>query len=216
MRLIAILFAFMLLSGNAWAAGDCQYLTTPLTLVNKETAMFQCDASGKLLIAGVTNGNLNAAIADGADVTQGAIADLAWSGTGSGTMVAIAKKQRADLLQIHTDLTTAIAAVHTTANAATMTAKASGGTVIDAYAINESATDGRLIAIDANSLPADGALTGATVAECQVAPAGIRTDLRTSIGASYSFGIILVLSSGADCYTKETTKITGYINAKVQ
>lgn len=58
------------------------------------------DADGNLLVASQGGGEA-VSIADGADVTQGAIANAAWSGSGSGTVVAVLKA-------IWTALTTAV------------------------------------------------------------------------------------------------------------
>ncbi|MEJ0017533.1 MAG: hypothetical protein WDN25_13400 [Acetobacteraceae bacterium] len=49
------------------------------------------DSSGNLKVAGQSGGTTAATVANGADATQGAIADTAWTGTGSGTVVAILK-----------------------------------------------------------------------------------------------------------------------------
>lgn len=50
------------------------------------------DAGGNLKVVSSGGGGGPVTVADGADVTQGAQADAAWSGAGSGSVVAILKK----------------------------------------------------------------------------------------------------------------------------
>lgn len=87
--------------------------------------------------------------------------------------------------------------------------KAGAGNLFWVYATNTTATNGFLLVFNATSAPADGAVVPL---DC-VALAGNST---ASIGgepaARYSTGIVAVLSSGANCFTKTTGVITGFIS----
>jgi len=82
------------------------------------------------------------------------------------------------------------------------------------FAANHTATAGFVLVLNATSAPADGAVTPLW---CINIPAsGTANVLFTAEGASFSVGITAVLSSGANCLTKTTGTITGYITALLE
>lgn len=59
------------------------FSSSPPTLTNGQQAAFQMDAAGRLLVT--------SAVPSGGNVALGAINDLAWTGTGDGTLISISK-----------------------------------------------------------------------------------------------------------------------------
>jgi hypothetical protein len=166
---------------------------------------------------------------DGRSATEVFIVDangnaLTFSGSGFGDATAANQVTgntalsniNSGIATLHTDLTQAIAVVHTSSDASTMTGKASDGTQIAAYAESSSPVDGRFIAYNATSVPSDGALTGANVLACKRITAFGHADFNDLPSIPFSTGIVYILSTGADCYTKTTGSIVGYISAQVQ
>lgn len=93
--------------------------------------------------------------------------------------------------------------------------KASAGNLYSAYAANHTATAGFLLVLNATAVPADGAVTPL---ECAALPANGNASVSYNPGPAsvYSTGITVVLSSGANCFTKTTGVITGFIRGSVQ
>lgn len=89
--------------------------------------------------------------------------------------------------------------------------KASAGNLYGVYAVNTTATNGFLLVFNATSAPADGAVVPlACVSLAGNSTASIAYD--GSAPARYGAGITAVLSSGANCFTKTTGVITGFIS----
>jgi hypothetical protein len=65
--------------------------------VNGSIRHLKLDATGALVTAGGGSGGGAATIADGADVAEGATTDVAWVGSGAGSLVAISKAEYAKL-----------------------------------------------------------------------------------------------------------------------
>ena len=100
--------------------------------------------SGGALITTTEGGGDAVTIADGANVSQGAVADAAWSGSGSGTMVAILKaiyaesvSQIGDLAGTYTNLA---------ANATTNAIKSGAGVLIG-ISINTKGATGNILTV---------------------------------------------------------------------
>lgn len=105
------------------------------------------------------------------------------------------------------------AALPATANAATaLQVYGAGGSFYGGYAQNYAATAGWLIAYNGNSAPATGALSPTLVLDCARLPASGSAQIGMNVfGKRYSAGIILLVSSGADCVTYTTGTITAFI-----
>lgn len=88
----------------------CAYNASPPTLTTGWFGYVQCDSSGKLITTASGGGGGAVTIADGADVTQGAIADAATTAGGAGTLSA---KLRLVTTQLST-LATALTTINTT------------------------------------------------------------------------------------------------------
>lgn len=93
--------------------------------------------------------------------------------------------------------------------------KASAGNLYSVFAANHTATPGFLLILNATAAPADGAVTPL---ECAALPANGNATVSYNPGpaSNYSTGITAVLSSGANCFTKTTGVITGFIRGSVQ
>lgn len=87
----------------------CAYNTSPPTLTSGQAGWVQCDSAGKIITSGGGGGGGAVTIADGADVTEGAIADPAATAGSTGTVSA---KLRL--------VTTQLSTVATAANQSTM------------------------------------------------------------------------------------------------
>lgn len=105
-----------------------------------------------------------------------------------------------------------ITAVVSAAAEATHILKASPGNLYSVYVTNSSATAGFLMIFNATTAPADGAVTPL---DC-IPVAGTSTSgLNWAPGPPkiYSVGIVAVISSGANCFTKTTSGgVTGFFN----
>lgn len=90
------------------------------------------------------------------------------------------------------------------------------------YATNFTSTAGFLVLIDAASAPADGAFAANSVKECvpiaanSVASITYSFTAQSSLNGAFATGIVAVLTSAANCFTKTTGTITGFIHATVQ
>lgn len=93
--------------------------------------------------------------------------------------------------------------------------KAAAGNVYAVYAANHTATAGFLLLFNSLTAPGDGAVTPAG---CAALPASGSASISYGSGPPgyYSTGIVAVLSSGANCFTKTTGTITGFIGGSVQ
>lgn len=95
--------------------------------------------------------------------------------------------------------------------------KASAGTVYGVYASNLTSTAGFLLLLNSTSAPADGAVTPlACVALAATGGQPAVINYNPGPAATYSTGIVAVLSSAATCFTKTTGTITGFISGAVQ
>lgn len=82
------------------------------------------------------------------------------------------------------------------------------------YAENFSATGGWLLVFDAAAVPADGPVTPKACR--RLSPLGYATiNYIPGPPAIFNSGIMVVLSSGVDCFTKTTGTITGFISGLV-
>ena len=110
----------------------------------------------------------------------------------------------------------AIAPNASPAPASSLILKASGGNVYNAMATSFSSTAGYLVLLNSATVPADGAITPLA---CVPLPATGSASITYSNGSPpgwYSSGIVAVITSGATCYTKTTSTITGFISGQVQ
>jgi len=91
---------------------------------------------------------------------------------------------------------------------------AAPGQLYNVYAANATATAGFLLILNSTTVPADGVVTPL---DCVALPANGNATLSFNPGpaSAYSTGITAVLSSGANCFTKTTGVITGFIKASV-
>lgn len=113
---------------------------------------------------------------------------------------------------------TGISPVVSAGNVATLVVKTVPATALMTTATNASATAGFLIGYNAVAAPADGSLTGSLVLDCVALPANgtaIIND-KPGPGTNYTVGVTYILSSGANCYTKTTGVITGFIKSEIQ
>lgn len=103
----------------------------------------------------------------------------------------------------------------TPAAAATLVIKGSRGSLFTITAANQTATAGFLVVVNATSAPVDGAITPLA---CAALPANGNASISYTSGlpAAYSVGITAILTSGANCFTKTTGVITGFIGATFQ
>lgn len=109
----------------------------------------------------------------------------------------------------------AIAPIATAAAASSLVLKASAGNLYSVYAANQTATPGFLVVLNSVSAPADGPITPL---ECAALPANGNAEIKYNPGpaARFSTGIVAVMTSGADCFTKTTGTITGFIRGAIQ
>lgn len=109
---------FVLVSSAAWAQSapgqiaGCVYNASPPSLSDKQSVALQCNSSGELITEGGGGGGGAVTIADGADVTEGALADAACA-TDNGTC-----SVNAVLKRVAQRLTTLIASLGGTASTA--------------------------------------------------------------------------------------------------
>lgn len=174
-------------------------------------------------------------IADGADVTQGAIADAAATAGGTGTVSAKLREATALLNSVLTALGSALPAggnvigatipapsssasfaitpVVSSSGESSHVLKGSAGNLYSVYATNLTTTPGFLAVLNATSAPADGAITPL---DCIPLPAGGLASFNYNIPAAYSTGITAVVTSASTCFTKTTGVITAFIKGGVQ
>ena len=85
------------------------------------------------------------------------------------------------------------------------------------YATNQTSTAGFLLALNATTVPADGPVVPLDcVALAANATASISDGGFTPASDPYSIGIVIVVSSGANCFTKTTGTITAFIKGYTQ
>lgn len=118
----------------------------------------------------------------------------------------------AQQVQPTSSATIGIRPVVSAAGEATHVIKAAPGNLYSVYATNHTATAGFLIVLNAVSAPGDGAVTG--VLDCVPLPASGVASINYAPGPPkvYSVGIVAVVSSGANCFTKTTGTITAFIS----
>lgn len=105
--------------------------------------------------------------------------------------------------------------VVTTVTANNLVAKTTGGNLVGAYATGPAAQAGFLMVFPLAAVPADGAVTPQ---DCVPMANGLASVTYGPQGppAPYNNGIVVVLSSGANCFTKTTGSITAFIHAVIQ
>lgn len=82
----------------------CVYNLSPPTLLTATAGFMQCDSTGKLIVSGGGGGGGAVTIADGADVAEGAIADIASIAGGTGTVSAKLRLITTQLSTLNTTL----------------------------------------------------------------------------------------------------------------
>lgn len=93
--------------------------------------------------------------------------------------------------------------------------KAAPGNLYSAYASNNTATAGFLIIVNSITVPSDGAVAPL---ECAALPANGNASINYNPGppSVFSTGIVVIVSSGADCFTKTTGTLTAFIKGSVK
>jgi len=93
--------------------------------------------------------------------------------------------------------------------------KATGGTLYSAYASNlTGGSSGNLLILNATSAPADGAVSPLV---CVPFSGGVASANYANVPpASFSTGIVAVVSSATSCFTKTTGVLTAFISGIVQ
>lgn len=153
---------------------------------SKALVPLQVDANGNLITTAASGGNA-VTVADGADITQGAKADAAWSGSGAGSVIAVLKKLVASLAA--TISVSAVGRKYYTV-AASQTAQALGtgaiGDVLSSITyIPATTAAGVVTAIDGTG---GGAVTvslfvgGGTTALTNLAPVTVALNLTSTVG----------------------------------
>lgn len=92
--------------------------------------------------------------------------------------------------------------------------KATAGNVVSISVSNSVATPGFLLLINATSIPADGAVL--PLACAPVVASGTVNISYPYMPGRFQLGIVAVLSSGANCFTKTTGTLTGFFSGQVQ
>lgn len=106
--------------------------------------------------------------------------------------------------------------VQTAATANTLVAKSTGGgNLVSAYATGPAAQTGFLMIFPATTAPVDGTVAPQDCVPMANGLASINYGI-SGPPAPYNGGIVIVLSSGANCFTKTTGTITAFIHAVVQ
>lgn len=100
--------------------------------------------------------------------------------------------------------------------ASRLSAKGSGGRLFSAYATSlAGGASGYLMGFDALTEPVDGTLTGAPPLCVPIVGGRASANYQGIPPLKFNNGLVLVLSSGANCGTKTTSAMTGYISALV-
>lgn len=162
------------------------------------------DTTGVLCTSSSGGGGGAVTVANGADVTQGAIGDTAWSGSGNGTIDAILK---AIALNTTGNATlTADTHAQCAALCSNLVVKASAGTLKTFEVSADSTLSGAIwyvIVFDATSLPANGAITPA---KCYQQASGT-TQMGGTLGpggTAYLTGITIGVST-TGCFTQTSS-----------
>jgi hypothetical protein len=129
-------------------------------------------------------------IADGSDATLGSQADAAWSGSGSGSEMAVLKAIYAELAAMPDSIP--VAAIRSTALEASHVFKASAGSLIDTYCL--ATVSGFYMLFDATSVPADGVVTPLGVIPVGAYEAS-SFDLQSNCPLTFTTGLIGVFST---------------------
>lgn len=87
------------------------------------------------------------------------------------------------------------------------------GSMLSVTATNSTSTAGFVLVLNATSSPGDGTMTPLA---CAVLPASGSSSISSTVPLYFSTGITVVLSSAADCFTKTTGTITGFISGMAQ
>jgi hypothetical protein len=188
---------------NMFAVGG-QFNSTPITLTNLQSSALQLDTNGFLKVNVVAGGAGGGAVtvADGADVTQGAKADAAWT-TGSGSAIAILKAIDRDVLT-PAALTpvgaTAATSVTCASASSTCQLKSSAGNFYGAYANCSAAC--WLFIINTTTTPTNATLTAGTasgnLSDCVPIAAGLAGSVSyPTFPRAYSVGMYAAISSTA-------------------
>ena len=159
---------------------------------------------------GTTNGLLlNTTLTDRLNI----LGQKAMSGSAP---VVIASDQTVPVAAYETGTTLAAAAISPVASngVSSFVVKNTAGNLYGAYALNQTATAGFLVLIDAASVPASGASVGAT--ECVPLPANGSAVVNYGAGPPerYFSGIVLLISTSCATYTPGS--LVGYLKPRVR
>jgi hypothetical protein len=156
-----------------------------------------------------TGGGSAVTISDGSDATLGSQADAAWSGSGSGTEMAVLKAIYAQVAGLPDS--TPVAAIRSTALEASHVFKSSAGSLIDTYCL--ATVSGFYMLFDATSVPADGAVTPLGVIPVGAFEAS-SFDLQSNYPLSFTTGLVGVFSTTGP-FTK-TASAMAFMSARIQ
>lgn len=108
----------------------------------------------------------------------------------------------------------ALTPVVTAASAATLVGRAAPGRLFKVFAANQTATAGFLVVLNLTAAPADGAVTPLA---CVPLPASGTANIDYPVrSAAFNTGVVVVLTSGANCFTKTTGVISGFISIQLE
>jgi hypothetical protein len=92
--------------------------------------------------------------------------------------------------------------------------RSSPGGFLGVYAVNFTTTQGFLVVINATSIPSDGAIVPI---DCMSLPASGNAAINYQASPIvFTIGVVAILTSASDCFTKTTGTITGYIHGNTQ
>lgn len=114
---------------------------------------------------------------------------------------------------------TQIAPIVSVAAEASHIFKTTAGNVFSVYAVNQTSTAGFLLVLNANAVPADGAVSPL---DCVPLPASGVATINYIPGPPAAYvsgntpGVVGVVSSGVNCFTKTTGTITAFFHGLIQ
>jgi hypothetical protein len=196
----------------------CAYNSSPPTLTSGWFGYVQCDSAGKLITTASGGGGGAVTIADGADVTQGALADAASSAGGAGSLSAKLRLMTTQLGTINTTLgspfqaggsigntTFAVTNVGTFPVQATL---AAGSSIIGNVRIDQT-TPGTTNGVQVNAaLPAGSNVIGHVIADTGSTTAATQATAANLNATVVGTGTFVTQSTLA----AETTKVIGTVN----
>lgn len=191
----------------------CSYLTSPPTLTDGQASWLRCDATGQLITTASGGGGGGAAtIADGADVTEGAIADAAVTAGATGTVSAKLRSISRDIATVISNTAAPIPLPTASGNATTgapcggntavssCVLKASAGNLMSVYATCTAAC--YLMVFNSTSAPSNGNTTAGNASgnmmHCVFIAAGATGGIAYSIfPGAFSVGAVAAISNQA-------------------